>query len=864
MSMIGRLAVAVLGDISNLKESFGEAKKEARGLKRDLKSIDGELRAISRSMVMMGTVVVGSMTAMVLKSTQAANAADKLAKQTGLTREQVQELGYAADQEHASLEELAKSIARLSRAMLTSTQGTNEQSRAFDILGINVKDANGNLRSSVDVLLDIADRFKDMTNETEMTAVAMQLLGRSGANLVPFLRMGGDEIRKLTQEARDLGYVMDEETVKALKALDDQLTATKAGFAGIGRQIASEVVPGYLKLADAAVDFFKWLNQTTPELRSAITQITALGGVMALLSGSVFLLYLNLKKAAVAAAALNIAFKPFLIGGAILAGLGAIGVAFMNIRNNARLAKTEVQDLADAELDREEQRLRKELEVRRRELEESKRIRQETQSAGMGKFAALRQYGHIRPNTDIMEEEIKLLEERLDKLIKEREAREKAAQAAADQAQQDAEVADILEKMKNELDAVVPLAEIFGTQNEVAAQKASILENAIRSLIGKGVDPAKTSMGDLVAMFREYNEEAEKAAKDERLKQYYEDFREELEHLITTEKTLASLRGEVISQEQILTQQLQAHEALMKKYIAEGVDRTSDAFRQLAEEIRNTSAELKRLQQNREAMDWARDFLKQYNQIQREWQAGMSFTGAAGVERAIAESLGEPFDEIQAQIDATIQAIQNLMQMQDENGNPIFTVSSPAIQQHLETLRKLRRQQKSELELMFDDWSDWGKGLENITRTLAEGLAKTFSDFFFDPLKADLTDFLNAIRRAFADMLGQRMAADFFSAFNIPIPGRATGGPVTAGVVYRINEREPEFFRPHQSGEVVPLSKMGMTADVDVIIQNQTGVPVKAEKQSVTVEGERVVARLLLKAISSNTEGIGDILGVRR
>ena len=199
MSMIGRLAVAVLGDISNLKESFGEAKKEARGLKKDLKSIDGELRAVSKSMVMMGTVIVGSMTAMVLKSTQAANAADKLAKQTGLTREQVQELGYAADQEHASLEDLAKSINRLSRNMLTSTQGTNEAQRAFKSLGINVKDANGNLRSSVDVLLDIADRFKDMTNETEMSAIAMQLLGRSGADIVPFLQMGGDEIRNLTQ-----------------------------------------------------------------------------------------------------------------------------------------------------------------------------------------------------------------------------------------------------------------------------------------------------------------------------------------------------------------------------------------------------------------------------------------------------------------------------------------------------------------------------------------------------------------------------------------------------------------------------------------------------------------------------------------
>src|SRR5690606_39115707 len=140
---------------------------------------------------------------------------------------------------------------------------------------------------------------------------------------------------------------------------------------------------------------------------------------------------------------------------------------------------------------------------------------------------------------------------------------------------------------------------------------------------------------------------------------------------------------------------------------------------------------------NREAMDWARDFLKQYNQIQREWQAAMFFTGAAGVDRAIAESLGESFDEIQAQIDATIQATQNLRRMQDEKGNPSFTGSSPASQHELETLREVWRQHNSELELMFDDWSDWGEGLENITRPLAGVMAKTFSDFLFCPLTAD-------------------------------------------------------------------------------------------------------------------------------
>jgi len=871
MSVIGRLAVAVLGDISNLKQSFGEVKKEARGLKQDLKSIDGELRAVSRSMVMMGTVIVGSMTAMVLKSTQAANAADKLAKQTGLTREQVQELGYAADQEHASLEELAKSINRLSRNMLTSTQGTNEAQRAFKSLGIDVKDANGNLRSSVDVLLDIADRFKDMTNETEMSAIAMQLLGRSGADIVPFLRMGGDEIRKLTQEARDLGYVMDEETVKGLKRLDDQLTATKAGFAGIGRQITADVLPGYLKLADAAVDFFKWLNQTNPELRSAITQITALGGVMALLSGSVFLLYLNLKKAAVAAAALNIAFKPFLIGGAILAGLGAIGVAFLNIRDNARLAKTEVQDLADAELDREEKRLRDELERKRdelaRQIQRTKNL--PAWQVQRGEFTSSPGAGYVAPEKapDTLTREIQLLEERLDKLIKEREAREKAAQAASDQAQREAEVADILEKMKNELDAVVPLAKIFGTENEIAARKAAIFESAIRSLREKGVDPHKTSMGDLVAQYQHFADLAEEDAKKERLKSLVENYNKTVDRIFKAGQAIATIKGEMFDQEKALTALLQAQDQLMEQYILEGLSETSEEYRQLAQEIQKTVAWLKEFQQAQKDAQAAQQFIRDdFLRIKKEWYEGVNTDQS--VDKAIADALSLPFDEVQAQIDATIQAIQNTAALRDEEGNPIYTVNSPGIQNYLQFLQYLRSIQKSEFDIMLDNMGDWSLHMKDIAQTTAESMAEMFSDFFFNPLEFSMTNFLNRIRRAIADVLGQTFTSFILKSIgfspeslgNIFGGGRATGGPVTAGVVYRVNEREPEFFKPRQSGEVVPLSKMGMVADVDVIIENQTGVPVKVQKQNVTIEGHRIVARLLMQAMESNTEGITDIL----
>lgn len=38
--------------------------------------------------------------------------------------------------------------------------------------------------------------------------------------------------------------------------------------------------------------------------------------------------------------------------------------------------------------------------------------------------------------------------------------------------------------------------------------------------------------------------------------------------------------------------------------------------------------------------------------------------------------------------------------------------------------------------------------------------------------------------------------------------GRAAGGAVSAGMTYRVNEVEPEYFRPNASGQIIPLSKM--------------------------------------------------------
>lgn len=345
---IGRLAVAVLGNIDDFKRNFGEAKKGVTGFQKTVQKADIDLKKVGRSLTLVGSAIVGSVTALVVATSQSASQIDKFSKQTGIAREEMQALGYAAQQEHASIEQLNMGLVRLSRYMLDTSQGTGEARRAFEALGISVIDSEGNLRKSSDVLLEIADRFKDMTNETEISALAMQLFGRSGAEIVPFLRMGREEIEKLGQEARDLGYVIDEESVKKFKILDDQLTAVRAGFAGIGRQMAADVLPAFVELGQGAMDAFKVFNLIPREIRATVTQLVAVGGAVSLLAGGAALLVTRIAALRTALAALNTSFVPFLVGGAIFVGLTALVGLFVDLKKNIDLARTSANDFTDA------------------------------------------------------------------------------------------------------------------------------------------------------------------------------------------------------------------------------------------------------------------------------------------------------------------------------------------------------------------------------------------------------------------------------------------------------------------------------------------------------------------------------------
>jgi hypothetical protein len=177
----------------------------------------------------------------------------KAAQKFGIGVEELSRLKYAADLSDVSLQGLGTSIGRLSRNMQAASTGTKTAQAAFNALGVEFQNTDGTLRSSSDVLLDISDKFARMPDGAEKTAIAMQLMGRSGAEMIPLLNAGGNSIREMGDEAERAGLVISQDAARSAEEFNDNLTRLNSALKGVAIRIASALLPALADIAEMVV-----------------------------------------------------------------------------------------------------------------------------------------------------------------------------------------------------------------------------------------------------------------------------------------------------------------------------------------------------------------------------------------------------------------------------------------------------------------------------------------------------------------------------------------------------------------------------------------------------------------------------------
>lgn len=233
-------------------------------------TLNGMLKIDTQTLVTIGTfaalaaAVAEVEKALISLTIESAAYADEILTQsvvTGLSTEALQEYQYAAELVDVSLDTLTSSQSKMIRSMDAARRGSKEQAEAFDKLGISVQNADGTLRDAQDVFGDAIDALGAISNETERDAIAMTIFGRSARDLNPLIKAGSDGLRELTQEAHNVGYVMGEEALDALGAVDDQLQRMNRSGEALKNQIAVGMAPAVENLMKKGADLFVRLQE---------------------------------------------------------------------------------------------------------------------------------------------------------------------------------------------------------------------------------------------------------------------------------------------------------------------------------------------------------------------------------------------------------------------------------------------------------------------------------------------------------------------------------------------------------------------------------------------------------------------------
>lgn len=277
-----------------------------------------------------GTVITAALGAMVASATKFGDELDKMSLRTGETVETLSALGFAAQISGSSLGDLENGIRRLSRNMNDFRRGIGESARSFEQLGIDVNDSNGNMRSAVDVMTEVADKMKNLGSESERTAIAQELFGRGGARLLPLLKQGSAGIKELTDRAEELGLVISADAAKAAAVFNDKLTEMRGSLRLTAVQLGMTLIPVLQPLVERLTEIIgrvaRWIKEH-PKLTKVILTFTAALGTMAVGIGGLIVVVSSLT---IALSALIPALKvaiPILISAAPIAVMGSVIIA---------------------------------------------------------------------------------------------------------------------------------------------------------------------------------------------------------------------------------------------------------------------------------------------------------------------------------------------------------------------------------------------------------------------------------------------------------------------------------------------------------------------------------------------------------
>ena len=259
------LKVKITAHNKDLKEGLNDSKKQVEGFSGVVKQAGIALLAAFAA-----KAVFNGIKRMVVDLGNMADRLLDLEQITGISTDRLQEYEQVARVAGVNSETLANAVQGLTQRMARGNTEASPLNIALRQLGINQKDANGELRNGADIMEDAIKKLAAMENITERNVLGAQLFSGAWKDLAPILALGSDGIEKARKQAQDLGLVMNREALEAANNFRIELETLNAQLGQIGKNIGMKVIPVLNTMIKGFKDLRGLVEETWKELGKGV------------------------------------------------------------------------------------------------------------------------------------------------------------------------------------------------------------------------------------------------------------------------------------------------------------------------------------------------------------------------------------------------------------------------------------------------------------------------------------------------------------------------------------------------------------------------------------------------------------------
>jgi len=220
------------------------------GMQKSIKRLKNVLGALG------GAFAIKQIAGYVRSTISAASEIAKAADTAGLAIETYQGLQQAAEEVGIAQEQFTRGLERFARVMGDARQGVGEGAKAFEELGINVREL-----TTEQALFRIADAVSQIQNESKRAAIVMDLFGRSGARMGLLFRQSSKNLKNTIEQFKEMGLILDESLVRNAEKADDALRRMEKSLSVLAQEATLTLAPAITKLSQALAEFLKQMRE---------------------------------------------------------------------------------------------------------------------------------------------------------------------------------------------------------------------------------------------------------------------------------------------------------------------------------------------------------------------------------------------------------------------------------------------------------------------------------------------------------------------------------------------------------------------------------------------------------------------------